>query len=688
MENIFVEFLPPWVETGLQPAFYDKESGTVLQQTARMYNRVNMLIRMFNKLSKNTKEEVERFEGVVNDEIEQFEHDVNETVDEYIEKFTALKDFVDDYFENLDVQEEINNKLDDMLDAGTLQEIIIQYIQSTALWMFDTVADMKLATNLVNGSYTCTLGFYTKNDKGGATYRIRTKTGADTIDEMTLLSIYDNTLVAELVTESEMNVKQFGAKGDGTNDDTSAIQCALDNCKNITVPDGTYMVDAETNINLNTGNRLMLNENAKIKAITNSATGYKIINITDVNNVELCGGTIEGDRDSHTGDTGEYGHCINIMGDCDNIYIHDINVTKAWGDGIYFHSTGTVYTSRVHVDNPRRNGYSIITAGKLISNDDIIENVGGATGTAPKDGIDIEPNLDTESVYAIFNNLYTKNNSSVGFAINHHVNNSTPNYIELNNYKSDGDSRGLSLMTGENSKGNVVVNNCYVTNSTHSNGAIIITAMNNKHSVLLNHPYIENYLTEGASHGGLVVGGHTDYNAGNIRIIEPIVIKPINAEGSSPNISAIRTGTITNGSYNNLEIINPIDLDGKSITLNGTYGENCVVRDDYNQSTNSIDGNLSIGAGLYYSLVDSSQYTANRTVTIKDTTTIPVGCSIKFQNTGDYNMSVKFENQYIYPLSNSAGSTAVLSTKGSTMTINRISSTEWIATSITGTVTI
>ena len=58
MENIFVEFLPPWVETGIQPAFYDKESGTVLQQTARMYARVNMLIRMFNKLSKETKETV------------------------------------------------------------------------------------------------------------------------------------------------------------------------------------------------------------------------------------------------------------------------------------------------------------------------------------------------------------------------------------------------------------------------------------------------------------------------------------------------------------------------------------------------------------------------------------------------------------------------------------------------------
>lgn len=108
MNKLFVPFLPPWVETGLQPAFYDKESGTVLQQTARMYDKVNQLIRNFNDLSKETKE----------------------TIEEYILKFTELKDFVDDYFDNLDVQDEINNKLDDMAEDGTLEEIVGAYINA------------------------------------------------------------------------------------------------------------------------------------------------------------------------------------------------------------------------------------------------------------------------------------------------------------------------------------------------------------------------------------------------------------------------------------------------------------------------------------------------------------------------------------------------------------------------------
>ena len=95
MQDLFIEFLPPWVETNLQPAFYDRESGTVLQQTARMYAKINELVKAVNGMDKVVKEYV---------------------------------DYINNYFNNLDVQDEIDNKLDEMVEDGTLEEIIGHYI--------------------------------------------------------------------------------------------------------------------------------------------------------------------------------------------------------------------------------------------------------------------------------------------------------------------------------------------------------------------------------------------------------------------------------------------------------------------------------------------------------------------------------------------------------------------------------
>ena len=52
-----------------------------------------------------------------------------EAVKELQVAFTELKEYVDNYFENLDVQEEINNKLDEMVEDGTLEQVIAVYLK-------------------------------------------------------------------------------------------------------------------------------------------------------------------------------------------------------------------------------------------------------------------------------------------------------------------------------------------------------------------------------------------------------------------------------------------------------------------------------------------------------------------------------------------------------------------------------
>lgn len=142
--------------------------------------------------------------------------------EEYIRKFDELKSFVDNYFDNLDVQEEINNKLDAMVEDGTLQELINSFLQANVAWVFDNVSDMAASENLIAGSYARTLGFHAANDGGGGLYKISDSGIANGMDVI----VVNSTLYASLIYGNRINVKQLGAYGDNTNDDSTIFSRA------------------------------------------------------------------------------------------------------------------------------------------------------------------------------------------------------------------------------------------------------------------------------------------------------------------------------------------------------------------------------------------------------------------------------------------------------------------------------
>ena len=117
-----INFLPPWAETNLQPAFYDVESGTSLQQTARMYNKVNELVRTANTQ--------------------------NEIIADYIEQFNELHDYVYDYFDNLDIQQEVNHKIDRMVETGEIADILANVVDEP---IADMQQDIRTFESSVNG---------------------------------------------------------------------------------------------------------------------------------------------------------------------------------------------------------------------------------------------------------------------------------------------------------------------------------------------------------------------------------------------------------------------------------------------------------------------------------------------------------------------------------------------------------
>lgn len=146
-----------------------------------------------------------------------------EAITELQNAFSTLKTYVDDYFENLDVQDEINNKLDAMAESGQLTEIIASYLNTNAIICFNNVNELKTSDSLVNGSFAKTLGYYNINDGGESLYRIRNKIEADNIDDGSIIEISDD-LVAELIHDNYISYKQFGAYLDGINDDSLAVK--------------------------------------------------------------------------------------------------------------------------------------------------------------------------------------------------------------------------------------------------------------------------------------------------------------------------------------------------------------------------------------------------------------------------------------------------------------------------------
>jgi hypothetical protein len=226
-----------------------------------------------------------------------------------------------------------------------------------------------------------------------------------------------------------LSVRNWGAYGDGVHDDTTAFQNAIDALPSdggtVFVPAGNYVIDPVRNVRLRSKMHLQLDPGAVLRAKRNDADRAYVLMVYKVSDVEISGGRIVGDRDSHLGTTGEWGHGIMVRGS-KRVTVRDIHISDCWGDGVSIGgaevtnaptipSDDVVIANIVSTGN-RRQALTIGRSRNIKVYDSELSHTGGIK---PGCGIDIEPDSDTSATTSniLVDNCWIHHNQGNGILV-------------------------------------------------------------------------------------------------------------------------------------------------------------------------------------------------------------------------------------------------------------------------------
>ena len=200
-----------------------------------------------------------------------------------------------------------------------------------------------------------------------------------------------------------VNVRRFGAKGDGVADDTIAFQSAIDSLGGgggvVQVPAGRYLIDPLRSVRMRSHVDLRMAPGARLLAKPNAAPRAYVLLAQGVRDVTISGGEIVGERDAHLGRAGEWGHGIMIRGSS-HVTVRDVAISRCWGDGISIGGlprgkgvatpSSDILIDHVRCRGNRRQGLTIGRSRRVRVVDSEFSDT---RGTKPEYGIDIEPDI-------------------------------------------------------------------------------------------------------------------------------------------------------------------------------------------------------------------------------------------------------------------------------------------------------
>lgn len=118
----------------------------VYDDSLSYYELLCKVVDYLNKTMEDVNTAVQDVENL-NSAFGNLENHVNASEAALLQAYNDLQQYVNDYFNNLDVQEEINNKLDEMAEDGTLDDLLLPYFNAF-------IADFDLTRSDYTSAYT------------------------------------------------------------------------------------------------------------------------------------------------------------------------------------------------------------------------------------------------------------------------------------------------------------------------------------------------------------------------------------------------------------------------------------------------------------------------------------------------------------------------------------------------------
>lgn len=128
--------LPHWCLTDIHPAFNDTESLSVLEQTSRLYGKMQELVTNYNKFVDDINACIKEYKESIDKDYEEFTCKITKIIHDYIKMIdekiklqdVTINDSIIYIKENLETS--IKSTLEQMSDSGELDEIILSSLSS------------------------------------------------------------------------------------------------------------------------------------------------------------------------------------------------------------------------------------------------------------------------------------------------------------------------------------------------------------------------------------------------------------------------------------------------------------------------------------------------------------------------------------------------------------------------------